>query len=275
MSRTLRALLQAKGTVNAHFINDGMPANQPSPGESTCPASVPGAPGGENAALATAMRSAFFWPEVPNSMQIADIDINAGAWYSHQGCTPLPPAPLSLPASVNTLAGWSLGRLGPMYFLHLYPQRWSQDPHGSSSSTPGPTTISTSSDPGMDATRSSPGRRLTRCLLSGCSSRKTSYSFWPVGVARKSHSTSRKRKSTWGDPRFEKVLWNFYFHGLWHTDMGARAIVCDYDNLRHNLVLNYFYRVVRSTGLGFRPDGCPGSRRKRHCRCAGVHDRIT
>jgi hypothetical protein len=246
-----------KGWVNAHFINDGMPANQPSPGESTCPASVPGAPGGEGSAPAAVTRSVFFWPEVPNTMQISDMDINAGSWYSHQGCTPIPPAPLSIPASVNTLAGWSLGRLGPMYFLHLYPERWSQihtiilfDPGSYSDMT------SSSPDAGCDSKLTGPSinEMLAKWLqqsgnelliLAGRSSEEKPYHIAGTEIY-------------WGDPKFQG-LWNFYFHNLWHTAMSGRAVVCDYDNLRHDLVLNYFYQVVRSTGLGFRPDGCPVS----------------
>jgi hypothetical protein len=244
-----------KGWVNAHFINDGMPANQASPGEVTCPTSVPGAPGGGSSQPQGSAHSVFFWPEVPNTMQVADLDINAGAWYSHQACTSLPPAPLSLPASVNTLAGWSLGRLGPMYFMHLYPERWSQI-HTIILFDPGSYGDMTSQDPnsGCDSKLSrpsinemlaqwlrQPGNELL--ILAGRSSEEKPYHI-------------PRTEIYWGDPGFHG-LWNFYFHDLWHTDMGSRAIVCDYDNLRHDLVFSYFYQVVRSTGLGFRPDGCP------------------
>lgn len=247
-----------KGWVNAHFINDGMPANQPSPGESTCPASVPGAPGGGGALPPPSVaQSVFFWPEVPNTAQVADMDINAGAWYSHQNCTPLPPAPLSLPSTVNTLAGWSLGRLGPMYLLHLYPQRWSQihtiilfDPGSYSDMT------STSSDAGCDSKLSGPSinemlakwlkqRGNELLILAGRSSEEKPYHIPGTEIY-------------WGDPGFHG-LWNFYFHDLWHTDMGSRAIVCDYDNVRHDRVFSYFQQVVKASGLGFRPDGCPVS----------------
>jgi hypothetical protein len=251
-----------QGWVNAHFINDGMPANQPSPGEGNCPPSIPGAPGGGGSQPSAQMRSVFFWPDgVPASMQVADSDFEASAWYSRKGCNPVFPAPILLPGSVNTLAGWSSGRLGPMYFLHLFPQQWSQI-HTIILFDPG--NLENMSDPnpnaGCDSKLKKPS--ITQMLaswlkqpdnellvLTGAVSEEKPIAFRIPGTSIEVFA---------GKPQFHG-LWNYYFHDLWQTDMGSRAIVCDYDNLGHEAVLTLFAQIVKSTGLGFRPAGCPVS----------------
>jgi hypothetical protein len=246
------------GWVNAHFINDGMPANHPSPGEGTCESRGLPTPVAIVKPAGSAARSAFFWPKVKPYLPVSEMEIEPSAWYAEKGCSPLPPAPLSIPASVNTLAGWSLGRLGPMYFLHNYPNSWGQihtiilfDPGSYSEMTGGPNEGCDSklSKPSINEMLAkwlrTPGNELL--VLAGIFSEEKPYRIPGTEV-------------TWGNPRYTG-LWNFYFHDLWGEppSVRSRAVVCDYDNLAHAKVLEDLYPVVKASALGFPPEGCPVS----------------
>ena len=143
-----------------------------------------------------------------------------------------------------------------MYFLHNYPDRWSEihtivlfDPGSYSEMTGG-------SDDGCDSKISKPSinEMLAKWLqtsgnellvLTGIESEEKPYGIPGTEVR-------------WGKPRYTG-LWNFYFHDLWgeKSSVRSRAVVCDYDNLSHRGVLEHFYPVVKAAALGYRPDGCP------------------
>jgi hypothetical protein len=242
-----------RGWVNAHFINDGMPANQPSPGEPTCGSSIPGASGSATAGPpASGVRSAFYWPAgVAPYLNVADENIADHEWISGN-CNPLPPIPLFVPESVNTLAGWSSGRLGPMYFLHNFPGRWNE--------------IHTIIlfDPGTYEEMSACDAKLSPSINAMIASwLQHSGNELLVLTGSVSEEKPIQLPHSWvgfGTPKFTG-LWNYYFHDLWDesASVRARAVVCDYDNLGHPEVLEDFYQVVKASGMGFRPSGCPVS----------------
>jgi hypothetical protein len=103
-----------KGWVNAHFINDGMPANQPSPGQPACSSTTatppPASPVGKSVFYAAKPSSVLKSnPDGKMLLQVGDMDVPYGLW-ARGNCDPRPPGNLVIPPTVNTLAGWSLGR---------------------------------------------------------------------------------------------------------------------------------------------------------------------
>lgn len=244
------------GWVNAHFINDGMPADQPSPGEAVCPATVPGAPaeGTAGSAAASPVQSVFYWPQlsVPDRptgtpfLGVADLDIDYPAWHVSGGCNASWPIPLFIPETVNTLAGWSKSRLAPIYFLSDFPGRRSQirniilfDP-GSYSEMTG----------GCDETlRPSVNSVLADWLTSNQSARLT---ILAGGLTDETAVGASK-------PVYHG-LWNFYLHDIWglNSSVRSRVKICDYTKLDHPEVLNNFYQVVKAVGAG-QNNGCPTS----------------
>ena len=244
------------GWVNAHFIDDGMPASTPSPGESTCGGGSPNAP-------PLTAKSVFFWPDLPIPttrpagiyLHVADIDLPFSQWASGN-CTSAPPLPLPIPAGVTTLAGWSNGRLGPVYFLKENPDRWSQisevilfDP-GSRSDMEGTTGCEQKLSPmvsqTLDRWLKSPGQHRL-LILSGIRTEDWDYVFSHLGVT-----------IGVGKAHFDG-LWHYYFPDLWSEPWSVRshAQVCDYDDLAHEAVLDDFFQIVKSTGMGVQGTGCP------------------
>jgi hypothetical protein len=231
-----------KGWVNAHYINDGMPANQPSPGEPSCSSTVAGtsppAPG----------RAAFYTPSAgQHGLSIGDLDIPYSQWATGD-CTRFQPPRLPLPASINTLAGWSNGRLGPFYYMHNEPAQWSR--------------IHTIIlfDPGyyaqMDCDRRLSKPSINEILVSWLQT--PGNEFLVLAGKDTEDWTHSVAGVVWGEAKFTG-LWNYYLHGLWYQPQSvrARAIICDYNKLGHDDVLNLFYPIVKATALGFRPEGCP------------------
>jgi uncharacterized protein YraI len=244
-----------KGWVNAHFINDGMPANQPSPGEGVCPATVPGAPaaGAGGSMGASSTKSVFYWPQlsVPERptgtpfLGVADMDVDYPVWHVNGGCNASWPIPLFIPETVNTLAGWSRSRLAPVYFLSDFPGRRSQirniilfDP-GSYSEMQG----------GCDETlRPSVNSVLANWLKSNQPARLT------ILAGALTDETDVSPKPTYHG------LWNFYLHDIWalSSSVRSRVKVCDYAKLTHPDVLNDFFQAVKAVGAG-QDNGCPVS----------------
>jgi len=254
-----------KGWVNAHFINDGMPANTPSPGEGTCGAGTTGAPsGGAGSGVPPTPappRSVFYWPRLgvkdrPANiwMNVSDLDFDYPQWASGN-CNPLPPGPIQIPASVNTLAGWSVGRLGPIYFLKDFPGQWPQisniilfDP-GSKSEMEGAE--------GCDAMLTSPP--ISQLLVSWLKSPGDHRLLVLTGIRSEDWDAVLKGVGI-GKAHFSG-LWHYYFSDLWSQpwSVRSRVQVCDYDDLAHEAVLDDFYQIVKATGLGIQASGCPVS----------------
>ena len=90
------------GYLNAHYINDGKLANQPDGGVSQC-----------------AMKSVFFSGTSDSTggsgHQVASVDYPLSALSGPPTCALA--GGTVMPPDTTTLAGWSGGRLGPIYFL--------------------------------------------------------------------------------------------------------------------------------------------------------------
>lgn len=102
------------GYLNAHYINDGMAANEKDAGVVQCPVPI-----GKRVAYYSGKGSAG----APKARSLkADRVLTAdgtydGRWTPSTHCVPSSNAVSFAGKDINRLAGWSLGRLGPIYAL--------------------------------------------------------------------------------------------------------------------------------------------------------------
>jgi hypothetical protein len=111
-----------EGWINTHYVDDGMTANQPNPAVPQCASGsgdggTVGTGGGSSGPLGEGA-SVFFQPRGHHDRTRADADVEFGSW-APGGCR-YGAGAVSDPLGgswLGTLAGWSLARLGPVYFL--------------------------------------------------------------------------------------------------------------------------------------------------------------
>lgn len=116
-----------QGWVADRYLNTPNIANQPTPGEPECGSAPPPPPpaprdGG----------SVYYSPESPNLASGANIHKDYNTWIQPGvacGTANAGSFPSFLTPSnqyVTTMAGWSLGRVGPIYFLAANRHRWNE-----------------------------------------------------------------------------------------------------------------------------------------------------
>jgi hypothetical protein len=127
------------GWVSEHFINDGAATDQFVPGEGICPSTIPGAgsAGGGGGSLGSGPMiellpgggSAYFAPDDgnhPGAPSPATLTLPYKQWTSTNCGTNHAVVPASWNSKrITTLAGFSKGRLGPIYFLRANRSQWS------------------------------------------------------------------------------------------------------------------------------------------------------
>ena len=253
------------GWVNEHYINDGRRTNQFVPGEPMCGPEIPGVSGGGGPVgggsgggdasgepppipIATGPQSIFYWPllkstEYPPGVPrngVGDLTYEYPAWASGN-CSTSRAEAMVVPGTINTLSGWSLSRLAPVYILDTHRAQWSQ--------------IHTLIlfDPG----------NLGEMKYPGCESR-LSFSINTLLVEWLKKASNNELLVLAGhDSESDSFhgLWHYYFKGIWGQprSIKTRAVVCNYHGLPHPLVVKDFYQVVKAAGDGARPAGCPVS----------------
>jgi hypothetical protein len=113
------------GYLNAHYINDGKLANQIDSGVPECGATPTPTPTPTPASIG---RQVTYYSGLGDAgaakARTLDVDrvLTAnntydGRWYADPPCTPSTDAVNFAGKDINRLAGWSLGRLGPIYAL--------------------------------------------------------------------------------------------------------------------------------------------------------------
>jgi hypothetical protein len=151
-------------------------------------------------------------------------------------------SPDLVPASVTTLGGWSVGRLGPVYFLRSARSAAIKtivllDP-GSKANMEGGACDSKLKNPTV-------GESLAN-WLGGDKSRRL--------LVFTGHDTEQHPYlGRWGRPRFDG-LWHYYLPNIWNKPFADRALICDYDNLGHEDVLRKFAWTVDRP-----PANCPNA----------------
>jgi hypothetical protein len=230
-----------EGWVNEHYVNDGASSGAWPPGESICLA-APGLPANPGqGGGSSGPNSVFYSPNAtPNGVasirELADLNLPAPQW-AVGGCSPA--AAASIPAGVSTLAGWSVGRLGPVYFLAAATSAQKAAVHRIVLFDPGATADFTGScDPRID---------INGLLARWLSANPANHLLVLTGYVSEMHSAGQHGRSTYAG------LWKYYFAGIWNQPFASRAQVCDYESLEHDRVLIDFASVVNHPPLGCPP----------------------
>lgn len=237
---------------NDRFFNTPNKAGELAPGEKNCNEdSNSGQPAEESKPKIT---SVFYSPNAnPHGTKQAgkaDLNLPIDKW-SAGDCSPELAA--EVPAGVNTIAGWSKARLGPIYFLEKATDKQKDDLRTIILFDPG-----ASSD--MDKpsfVKQLAGKKtcdwqydINGLLADWLSSNKENRLFVMTG-----HDSEMKADA--GNPSSHSTfagLWKHYFAGLWNKDFADRALVCDYNNMEHAQILNSFGDMINNP-----PNNCPAS----------------
>jgi hypothetical protein len=253
------------GWLPDHFLDTPIKANQwlpglpvcPSGGQTQAPAVAPPLPG-------SAVRSIFFSgtsraPGVDTLMQVADDDLPYGAWSNGDCSTGKVASAVRHNPSTSVLAGWSKGRLGPIYYLAaLGPDQAAQTIHTIILFDPGGhTSFIGSCDQSFNINyllaewlRANTNNRLI--VFAGADSEE---GMWTPHAIETAQSLPQAQTYT---PTFTG-LWRFYFAGIWRQHSGNQALVCDYLRMGHQDVLSSFAQTVQRV-----PTTCPVSPTGQH-----------
>ncbi|MGW1164750.1 hypothetical protein [Streptomyces sp. NPDC002550] len=120
ISRPSAAGRANKGFLNTHYVNDGMTANHVAPGVPPCGGTPgPPAPAGQNVAYYSGKGNAG--ADLARSLHFGRVLTADGSydgkWPGDGSCRPSANAVAFAGRNITRLAGWSLGRLGPIYAL--------------------------------------------------------------------------------------------------------------------------------------------------------------
>ncbi len=173
-----------------------------------------------------------------------------------------------IPSTANTLAGWSNGRLGVIYFLAAATQEQIGKIHTIILFDPGATSdFAKITNPiklvyerlrygGTGQTCDSqydPNTLLANWLASN--------SINKLIVLTGKDSEMKTDPNNSKSPSLYNGLWQYYFAGIWHRNqtLGQRAQVCDYNDLDHAAVIEDYGYIVASP-----PVGCPAATDSQH-----------
>lgn len=236
--------------------------------------------GGENQQnVATTPTSVFFSPipgvanALPLLPNVAEIQYDLNAWSSGDcSDTKVRQILSTLPTTVNTLAGWSRGRMGPIYVLEAATAAQLEQIHTiilfdpgnlsdmepvplwkvaayKAENKPVPVTCDWQYNPSQlltDWLQSDPQQNRL-IVYTGLDSEMKALA--PGGgntTAQTLTSGTAMNASQQNIVSTYAGLWQYYFAGVWNTTTGAQQVlVCDYDNLGHEDVLRDFYTAVQ------------------------------
>jgi hypothetical protein len=218
-----------QGYLNAHFINDGKAANQVDAGVPACGAQPPPSSPGPKSVFYSPNNT----PDAVANLQVADLNLPLSEWATGSQCST--GGAVNIPSGVSILAGWSLGRLGPIYFLDAAGAHRVSQIHAI-----------ILFDPGSTSDFAEPP--LWKRLLGD----QTCDWQYPINSLLanwlKSNSSNRLIVLTGADSEMKNGsgkstfagLWKYYFAGIWNQPFAGQALVCDYNKLGHQAVLTDF-----------------------------------
>jgi len=239
------------GWVSEHFIDDGASANSFVAGEPMCAPANDGSSGGPGTGSSGSPAESVFYSGtsdpggIPSlDYKVSDHDLGLGTWSSGGSCT-AENVMKNTPTTVTTLAGWSRGRLGPIYYLlgtRSNKAAWMRVTN-IILFDPGPKTDM--AYPSCDARLNPSPATLLADWLGMSSSHHLLVITGPYTEARGWFGL--------GSPTYSG-LWNYYFPDIWGKGFADRALVCDYSGLSHPDAVADFYYTVK-----YPPSGCPVS----------------
>jgi hypothetical protein len=151
-------------------------------------------------------------------------------------------------SNVNTLAAWSKGRLGVIYFLAAADAQRIAQVHRVILFDPGST---------ADFTATSIWDRITGVVA--CDQQYDINSLlanWlrsnPANHLIVLTGKDSEQKNSQGQSKFNG-LWKYYFAGIWNQPFANRAQVCDYDLMAHPDVLRNFAYIVKQQTVSCPP----------------------
>lgn len=235
------------GYLPDHFLDTPVKANQWLVGMPRC---------GEDKAVPApaAPKSVFFSgtdsPKGSADQNVSDRDYALQDWASGGTCKG-GHTPGMVPDSVDTLAGWSRGRIGVVYFLaNASPEQRSKihriilfDPASTDdiAGSLGPLHRNHGCDFDYDV------NKLLADWLSSSSQNKLIV-ITGLRSEMKDDVNNPSSHSTFAG------MWKYYFAGIWNKPFADRALVCDYNMLSHVEVMRDFAGVVKSGA-----DSCPAA----------------
>lgn len=194
------------------------------------------------------VNATFFSPNndarVLPGLTVSQNDLKLKDW-SAGSCEPRAAWP-NVPMDTNTLAGWSLGRLGPVYFLNSAPKWFVSNIRTIVLFDPG----STSNFAEPSWIKQLAGRstcdwkfKINELLANWLSSNSANHLIIITGKDSEEKASGR---STYAG------LWKFYLAGIWkqQASVRSRAQVCDYDNMGHEDTLRKFASIVKNPVTG-------------------------
>lgn len=262
------------GWVNEHFINDGALTNQFVAGEPMCGSDIPGATGGGSSGgggsgssgdgsfspppmTEPEPPSVFYSPNgvatgLPRVPQVSTHDRTTSAWATGDACSDSRVLSAT-PSGTAILAGWSAGRLGPIYFLAAATSPRLAQVHDIILFDPGdtadfakPSTAKVIKDRllGRDPTTCDWRYPINSLLASWLKMNPSNHLTIFTGKDSEEQSGGRPYAG----------LWSYYLAGIWKKPFASRAQICDYHNMGHEEVLEHYAWVVKDP-----PPGCPAA----------------
>lgn len=248
------------GWIPDHFLDTPIQANQWLPGLPSCQTSIPASIPSGTSVFFSGTDSAHGPSDVTG---IADKDVALKDWRDDNTfCSPNR-ATHQVPDTAVTLAGWSKGRLGPIYYLAAANQAQKDriktiilfDP-GQTSNFVGTDTC----DPKYDINTllatwlKSQDHRLI--VFTGWVSEEVVYTPSREPIQSVQELTSGAAAAKQYSLTFAG-LWRYYFAGIWYAanadkSIANRALVCDYFGMGHEDVVRNFAWTVKRV-----PTACP------------------
>lgn len=172
---------------------------------------------------------------------VSDRDYALQDWASGGSCKG-DHIPDKIPGSVNTLAGWSRGRIGVVYFLANATEEQKSKIHRIVLFDPGATSDIAGSrlfNYGHSCDFEYDVNKLLADWLNSDSQNCLTV-IAGEDTEMKEDSSNPSSHSTF------EGMWKYYFAGIWNKPFADRATVCDYNMLSHNDTLRNFAGIVKS-----------------------------
>lgn len=235
------------GFMNAHYINDGMLADQPYPGVLSCDAPPPPPPPPANlVSYYSGLGSAGSTKaqQVGVHRNLTEDGSFDGKWTPSVQCVPDAGAINFGGQAVSRLAGWSLGRLGPIYALKYFRDH---DPAAAARIN-----YVILFDPGSPAT-------FGRCDYDRSSVQADSILAWWLGLSPDNRLVVMSGRDT--ATNHHESIQRAYFPAIKRAGSAVRSrvLVCNF-NLNHQATYNnYAYLMTDGGRLGTAPGwgSCP------------------
>lgn len=261
-------------TGNSGFVSDQGLDTSVTQGQEIAQLNAQGVPtcgsntnNGQNVATESPPTSIFFAGTddangLPDLSQIGNYKDYALSEWSSGNCSDWKVQQIlqNMPPSVNTLAGWSRGRLGPAYFLETATQSQKDQIHTIILFDPGNTNDFTNGGCETDSKysydfnslyanwlQSDPQNRLI--IYTGAVTEESP----AIGPDPQTPIAEQMNNGSITIPRFTFAgLWKYYLADIWNQPFAHQAQICDYSGMSHEDVLRNFAYTVQNP-----QNGCP------------------